>query len=57
MMMAPMDFYVNFTFHMSDEVIRIGCATIGFAIAIWGVVKLVTVLANKSPKQLDNEST
>jgi hypothetical protein len=39
------DFRVDISITIADEVIRMGCATIGFAIAMWCVVKVVSIIA------------
>jgi hypothetical protein len=53
--MAPMDFYVTFNIHIADEVVRMGCATIGFAIAVWGIVKIVGLLVQSEKQRLDKD--
>jgi hypothetical protein len=44
-MIPSPDFRVDISITIADEVIRMGCATIGFAIAIWGMVKVISLIA------------
>ncbi len=38
------DFRIDFMIVISDEVMRMSCATIGFAIAMWALVKMTNIL-------------
>jgi hypothetical protein len=44
-MIPSPDFRIDISVTIADEVIRMGCATIGFAIAIWGMVKIIGIIA------------
>ena len=39
------DFHV--TVYLSEEVIRMGCLTVGFMVAVWGIVKMTDILFGK----------
>lgn len=53
-MIPSADFYIKLSIEISEEVIRLGFATIGFAIAIWGMVKIIEFIA-KPKQQGDSE--
>ena len=44
-MIPSPDFRLDISITIAEEVIRMGCATIGFAIAIWGMVKIISFIA------------
>ena len=50
MIPAP-DFRIDISINIAEEVIRMGCATIGFAIACWAIVKIVGILVNNTKQQ------
>jgi len=50
-MIPSPDFRLDISITIAEEVIRIGCATIGFAIAMWAVVKMTQILFGKSTQQ------
>jgi len=45
-MIPSPDFRLDISITIAEEVIRMGCATIGFAIAIWGMTKIISIIAN-----------
>jgi len=47
-MIPSPDFRLDISITIAEEVIRMGCATIGFAIAIWGMVKIISFIAKAS---------
>ena len=46
-MIPSPDFRLDISITITDEVIRMGCATIGFAIAMWALVKMTQILFGK----------
>lgn len=41
---------LHLTLTISEEVVRMVCATIGFAVATWGIVKMTRILFGKPDK-------
>lgn len=50
-MIPSPDFRLDISITIADEVIRMGCATIGFALAMWAVVKMTNILFGKEKCQ------
>ena len=50
-MLTSPDFYLKFSLEISEEVLRMGCATIGFAVAVWGIVKIISLLVDNAKNQ------
>lgn len=50
-MIPSPDFRLDISITIADEVIRMGCATIGFAIAVWGMVKIIGLLVKNAEQQ------
>ena len=46
-MIPSPDFRLDISITIAEEVIRMGCATIGFALAMWAVVKMTSILFGK----------
>ena len=46
-MIPSPDFRLDISITIADEVIRMGCATIGFALAMWALVKMTNILFGK----------
>ena len=44
-MIPSPDFRLDISITIAEEVIRMGCATIGFAIAVWGAAKIISIIA------------
>ena len=49
-MIPSPDFRLDISIIIAEDVIRMGCATIGFAIAIWGMIKIISIIAKASEK-------
>lgn len=47
-MIPSPDFRIDISITIADEVIRMGCATIGFAIVVWGIVKVVGLIVRNT---------
>jgi hypothetical protein len=45
--MVNPDFHM--TLYISDEIIRMGCLTIGFALSMWALVRMTDILFGKAP--------
>jgi hypothetical protein len=43
-MIPSPDFRLDISITIAEEVIKLGCATIGFVIAMWAVVKMTQIL-------------
>jgi len=43
-MIPSPDFYINIRIEFAEDVVRYFCATAGFLIATWGVVKITSIL-------------
>jgi hypothetical protein len=43
-MIPSPDFRLDISITIAEEVIRMGCITVGFAIACWGIVKMTQIL-------------
>lgn len=43
MIPAP-DFRIEIMIDISEEVLRMSCATIGFAIACWAIIKIIGIV-------------
>ena len=54
-MIPSPDFRLDISITIAEEVIRMGCATIGFAIAIWGMVKIINLLVENAKNQKPTE--
>lgn len=55
-MIPSPDFYFKLSLEISEEVLRMSCATVGFAIAVWGMVKIIGLLVkNAENKKLEAE--
>lgn len=50
-MIPSPDFYFKLSLEISEEVLRMGCATIGFAVAVWGIVKIISLLVENAKNQ------
>ncbi len=50
-MIPSPDFRLDISITIAEEVIRMGCATIGFAIAMWTIVKMTNILFGKRKEQ------
>lgn len=50
MIPAP-DFRVEIVIDITEEVVRMGFATIGFAIAVWGMIKIISIIAKANQKE------
>lgn len=50
-MIPSPDFRLDISITIAEEVIRMGCATIGFAIAMWALVKMTDILFGKRKEQ------
>jgi hypothetical protein len=52
-MIPSPDFRLDISITIAEDVIRMGCATIGFTIAIWGMIKIISIIAkaNEKPKE------
>ncbi len=48
-MIPSPDFRLDISIIIAEEVIRMGCVTIGFAIAMWAIVKMTQILFGKQP--------
>ena len=44
-MIPSPDFRLDISITIAEEVIKMGCATIGFAIAVWGAAKIISIIA------------
>lgn len=53
-MIPSPDFRIDISITIADEVIRMSCATIGFAIAVWGIVKMTQILFGKCNKNKED---
>jgi hypothetical protein len=56
-MIPSPDFRLDISITIAEEVIRMGCATIGFAIAMWAVVKITQVLFGKRNERPDSTTS
>jgi len=52
-MIPSPDFRLDISITIAEDVIRMGCATIGFVIAVWGIVKMTDILFGKRKCQLN----
>lgn len=43
-MIPQPDFRIDIAINVADEVIRMGCVTVGFIVAVWGIVKMTDIL-------------
>jgi hypothetical protein len=43
-MIPSPDFRLDISITIAEEVLRVGCYTIGFALAVWAVVKMTQIL-------------
>lgn len=50
-MIPSPDFRFDISIIIAEEVLRMGFATIGFAIAVWGIVKIVGLLMKNAEIQ------
>jgi hypothetical protein len=53
-MIPSPDFRLDISITIAEEVIRMGCATIGFAIAMWAAVKMTQVLFGKRDERTNS---
>lgn len=51
MMLAAPDFRIEIAIDISQEVFRMGVATIGFAIACWAMIKIIGVIAKSNERK------
>ena len=49
-MIPSPDFRLDISITIAEEVIRMSCATIGFVVACWAIIKIVSIV-----KASDNE--
>lgn len=49
-MIPSPDFRFDISIIIAEDVIRMGCATVGFAIAVWGMVKIIGIIAKANEK-------
>ena len=49
-MIPSPDFRLDISITIAEEVIKMGCATIGFAIAVWGAAKIISIIAKANEK-------
>jgi hypothetical protein len=47
-MIPQPDFQIDISISIAEEVLRMGCYTIGFALAVWAVVKMTQILFGES---------
>ena len=50
-MIPSPDFRLDISITIAEEVIRMGCLTIGFALAMWAIVKMTGILFGKTTQQ------
>jgi len=43
-MIPSPDFRLDISITIAEEVIRMGCAVIGFALACWAIVKIISIV-------------
>lgn len=55
-MIPSPDFRLDISITIAEEVIRMSCATIGFAIAVWGMAKIIGLLV-KANEQKNTETS
>lgn len=55
-MIPSPDFRLDISITIADEVIRMGCATIGFALAMWALVKMTQILFGNRTQEKKNEN-
>lgn len=56
-MIPTPDFRIDISITIVDEVMKMGFATVGFAIAIWGMVKIVGLLVKSEKQRLDKDGS
>ena len=56
MVFPPPDFRIDISITIADEVIRMGCLTVGFVVAVWGIVKMTDIMFGKREK-VKNENS
>ena len=49
-MIPSPDFRLDISITIAEEVIKMGCATIGFAILVWGATKIILIIANANER-------
>ena len=54
-MIPSPDFRFDISITIAEEVLRMGFATIGFAIAVWGIVKIVGLLVKNAEDRKGKE--
>jgi len=43
-MIPQPDFRIDISISIAEEVLRMGCYTIGFALSVWAVIKMTQIL-------------
>lgn len=56
-MIPSPDFRLDISITIAEEVIRMGCATIGCVVAIWAVVKMTDILFGKRNERKNPEAS
>ena len=51
MLLAAPDFKIEIVIDISQEVFRMGVATIGFAIACWAMIKIIALIAKSNERK------
>ena len=46
-MIPQPDFRIDISISIAEEVLRMGCLTVGFALAMWAIVKMTQILFGK----------
>ena len=56
-MIPSPDFRLDISIMIAEDVIRMGCATIGFAVAMWALVKMTHILFGKRNERSNPEAS
>ena len=56
-MIPSPDFRLDISITIADEVIRMGCLTIGFVVCMWAMVKMMDILFGKRHERTDSTTS
>lgn len=54
-MIPSPDFRLDISITIAEDVMRMGCATVGFIVAMWAVVKMTQILFGKRNEQSNSK--